>query len=80
MLETRIKKVLSQMFTIPIESINDNTSYDNVPKWDSLAHMNLVIALEEEFAIKFNHIQMMEMLSYPLIVLTMKEILQPIAS
>ncbi len=73
MLEQRVKKILSQLFQIPVESINEDTSSDTVPNWNSLAHMNLVVALEEEFGVSFSDEQMIEMLSYPLIVLTVKE-------
>lgn len=74
MVETRIKKILSQLFAISPDSIDDNTSSDSVMKWDSLGHMNLLVALEEEFGVSFTDEQMIEMLSYPLIVLTIKEV------
>lgn len=76
MLEVRVKKILAQSFGISIESINEDTSSDNVAKWNSLAHMNLVVALEEEFGVSFTDEQIIEMLSYPLIVLTVKEVLK----
>lgn len=75
--EARVKKILAQSFNIAVESINEDTSSDNVAKWNSLAHMNLVVALEEEFGVSFTDEQIIEMLSYPLIVLTVKEALQP---
>lgn len=76
MFESRIKKILCQLFLISQESINEDTSADNVSKWDSLGHMNLISALEEEFKINFTDEQIIEMLSYPLIVCTLKECLQ----
>lgn len=75
MVETRIKNILSKLFSIPMETINEETSPDNVVKWDSVGHMNLVVSLEEEFNIRFNETQIIEMLSYPLIVLTIKDAL-----
>lgn len=73
MVEERVKKVLSQLFGIPASDINETTSPDVLEKWDSLAHMNLIIALEEEFGIIFNEIQVIEMLNYPLVLLAVKE-------
>lgn len=73
--EGRVKKILAQLFSISEESINEDTSSDNVPKWSSLAHMSLVVALEEEFGVSFTDEQIIEMLNYPLIVLTVKEAL-----
>lgn len=58
-----------------MEDIDDGTSTDTLAKWTSLAHMNLIVALEEEFGVNFTDEQMIEMLSYPLVVLTVKEAL-----
>jgi len=77
MLEVRVKKVISQVFNVPAESINENTSPDTLKKWDSLGHMNLVIALEEEFGITLSEQQIIEILNYPLIVHTIKEAVCP---
>jgi acyl carrier protein len=33
--------------------IDDSTSMDNTPGWDSANQINLVLALEEEFSISF---------------------------
>ena len=45
----RIKEVLSAVIHVPIAQISDNASMDDIESWDSLAQMNLVIALEDEF-------------------------------
>ena len=74
MLETRIKQVMSQVLGIPAETIGENTSPDTVENWDSLRHMNLIMALEEAFDLSFTEEQMVEMLNYPLILETIKEV------
>ena len=63
----RIKKVMSAVFEIPIEKIVDSSSSDNIESWDSLKHMNLVVALEEEFELELNDDEIMEMMNYALI-------------
>lgn len=68
MLELRIKKIISRLFGIPEDMINHTTSTETVTKWNSLGHMNLIIALEEEFSVNFSAEQMMEMLSFTSIV------------
>ena len=40
---------MSAVFEVPVEEINEESSTDTIKSWDSLKHMNLVIALEEEF-------------------------------
>ena len=40
----KIKEVMSVVFEIPLESISDDSSYDNIENWDSLRHLNLILA------------------------------------
>jgi acyl carrier protein len=70
-MENKLKNVLSIVFNVDINKINNESSPDSIPNWDSLAHMNLVVALEEEFDVEFNDDEINEMLNYALI----KEIL-----
>jgi acyl carrier protein len=65
--ESKLKQALADVFGIDIDSINENTSVDTVPEWDSLKHLNLVLALESEFDISLTAEQTVEILSYPLI-------------
>ena len=66
-LEDRIKYVMSAVFEIPGGKIQDDSSPDTIESWDSLKHMNLVVALEEEFVIEFTDDEIIEMMNYPLI-------------
>jgi acyl carrier protein len=75
-IEIRIKNVMSAVFEIPVDQIKDNSSADTIESWDSLKHMNLVIALEEEFQFQFNDEQTREMLNYSLIYTIIKEMLK----
>jgi len=72
--ELRLKTVLSNILSVPQESISDDSSPDTIEKWDSVSHMNVVLALEEEFDISFSDVQIVEMLNYGLIRETMKEL------
>lgn len=65
--EARLKQVLADLFELPVEAVGDRTSPDTVPKWDSAAHLNLVLALENAFDISFTEQQSVEILNYPLI-------------
>lgn len=75
MLEERVKKVIANVFNLDISDISESTSPDSLKKWNSLGHMNLILALEEEFNITFNDEQVIEIRSYPLIVCIIKEVL-----
>ena len=66
-MEERIKNVMSAVFEIPVNQIKENSSPDTIESWDSLKHINLVIALEEEFSIEIKDNETVEMLNYLLI-------------
>ena len=67
-IEDRTKKVMSAVFEISTGEINDKSSPDNIISWDSIKHMNLVIALEEEFDIQFNDSEIVELQNLSLII------------
>ena len=66
-IEKRIKNVMSIVFEVPLNQINNESSPDTIEAWDSLKHMNLIIALEEEFKIQFTDEDTLLMLNYKLI-------------
>ena len=67
-MESRIKKVMSNVLNIDIALINNNTSPDNVENWDSLNHMKLILALEEELEFEFEDQEIVDSMNYALIV------------
>lgn len=71
--EDRLKRVMSDVLSIEASSIDDDTSVDTVERWDSLRHLNLVLAIEQEFGISFTEEQTVEILNYPLIKAILEE-------
>jgi len=71
-MKERVLQVISQVMDVPIEQLTLNASVDTIEKWDSLQHMNLVLALEEEFNISFSDQEIIEMLSAEIIVEVLK--------
>ena len=51
--EQTLKELMSIILNMDADKIDDSTSMDNTPGWDSANHINLVLALEEEFSISF---------------------------
>jgi acyl carrier protein len=49
MKKERLEKIFRQSFEI--EKFTEDLSIDNVPGWDSMAHVGLILALQEEFGI-----------------------------
>jgi acyl carrier protein len=57
----RVRTTVSRIMGVPAETVVDESSPDSIGTWDSLAHMKLVLALEEEFGIRFTDDQIMAM-------------------
>ena len=70
--EDRLKNVMSSVFGIPNNDIQDDASPDTIDSWDSLKHMNLIVALEEEFETEFGDHDIIEMMNYKLIINVLK--------
>ena len=75
-MEDRLKKVMADVLGVNAAAIDEDSSPDTIATWDSLRHMNLMLALEEEFSVKLKDEDIMTLISYPLILLTLKEFLQ----
>ena len=65
--DIKLKEVISNVLGVPIDAINDNSSPDSIDKWDSLSHLNLVMAIEVEFDVELTPEDSMDMLSVKLI-------------
>ena len=71
--EETLKEVMAAVLRVPAESITEFTSMDTVAVWDSIKHLNLVLALEEEFGISIPDEDAGNITSYPLIKLVLNE-------
>lgn len=63
----KIYRIVSEVFGVPTEEVNDDSSPDVIANWDSLSHINLILSLEKEFAVSLSPEDAMEMLSVRLI-------------
>ena len=64
-LDARLEKILKEVFQV--EKIDLNLSMDVIPEWDSFKHYELIIAVENEFKIKLEIADTIEIISIPII-------------
>ena len=71
----RIKDTMAAVFNMPVKKISNASSRDNIKNWDSIKHLQLLMALEEEFNVTIDAEHAVEMLNYSLIQNIINEIL-----
>ncbi len=64
-LDARLEKILKEVFQA--EKIDLNFSMDEIPEWDSFKHYELIVAIENEFKIKLEDVDTIEITSIPII-------------
>jgi len=52
-MEDRINMVLKRVFDLTDAEVARDLRRDDIAKWDSLTHMDLVVSLEQEFSLNF---------------------------
>lgn len=66
-LDNKILEVMSFVFEVPVSELNEESSQDTIESWDSVKHLNLIVALEEEFGIEIPIEEVGNMISFKLI-------------
>ncbi len=62
-MEERVKTIMAGILEVPADSITEATRMGNVDTWDSLRHMEIIVAIEEAFGLEFAAEDLMEMTS-----------------
>lgn len=64
-LQQRVRDVIAAIFSIEESEIGPECSIETVDRWDSLQHVNLMMSLEQEFGIRIDVEDAVEMTSFP---------------
>lgn len=75
-MKERVLNIVSNIMNWPLKKIHEDSSPEDIDTWDSLNQINLVLALEEEFGVKFTDVQIVEMLSVQSIIETLERTVQ----
>jgi acyl carrier protein len=49
----RVIPIVAAVLRVPPATLNAQSSPEDVPTWDSMQHLQIILALEEAFAMKF---------------------------
>ena len=47
-------EIVASIMGVPVESVSEESTPATLPKWDSLRHMKLILAVEESLRVEFN--------------------------
>ena len=72
----KLRAVISVVLNVDIGSIGPDSSRDTIESWDSLRHLNLILALEEEFGVTLPDEDGANATSYQLLVIVLRELLE----
>ena len=49
--ENKLRKTFGSALSVAEDKIDDSLEYNGIPEWDSIGHMTLISAIEDEFKI-----------------------------
>ena len=62
-MKDKIREIMSGVLEVPVETITDEASRNTIKSWDSMRHLLLILAIEEEFGVHFPDNEIVELLS-----------------
>jgi len=69
----RVQTLLSEALGVPSTEILPDTAFGDLPQWDSMGHMEVMMLLEEHFEIEINADTIAELTSLPAICVYLQE-------
>ncbi len=58
-----IHKLIANILKLPEASVSNDTSMENTPEWDSLKHIEIIVAIEQELGIELTGDEIADMVS-----------------
>lgn len=75
-IDEKIKEVMSAVFEVDTDAINEDSSQDSIENWESIKTLDLIVALEEEFGVTIPLEEVGNMTNFKYIKLMIEELAQ----
>lgn len=72
-LSQRVQSLLAEAIQVPGEMVTPDLSFGDLPQWDSLGHMEVMLRLEEEFGVAIDADTIAQLISIPEICLFLED-------
>ena len=69
-MESRLNNIMAKVFNVPVDAIKSDSTPYTIVNWDSLTHVDLVLALQKEFEIRFSDDEIPTLVNYDIILNT----------
>ena len=70
---SRLHSLVAEVLGVEVASVTGDTGPGTIPQWDSMAHMQLVAAVEESYAVQFSIEEIPSILSVAELVQLLRE-------
>ena len=57
---SKLNDIFADVLDIENVELDDTTSADDIEEWDSLSHIQLIVAIEKAFRLKFTSLEIMK--------------------
>lgn len=57
---SQLSEIFSDVLDLEDVELTDTTSADDIEEWDSLSHIQLIVATEKHFGVKFTSLEIMK--------------------
>jgi acyl carrier protein len=64
-LSQRIQSLLAEAIQVPGDMVTPDLSFGDLPQWDSLGHMEVMLRLEDEFGVAIDADTIAQLISIP---------------
>jgi acyl carrier protein len=72
-LTSQVQSLLAEVFQVPQGEVTPDLAFGDLPQWDSLGHMDLMLRLEEQFGVTVDTDLIAELVNIPAICAYLKE-------
>jgi acyl carrier protein len=64
-LSQQVQSLLAEAIQVPQDMVTPDLSFGDLPQWDSLGHMEVMLRLEEEFGVDIDADTIAQLVSIP---------------
>jgi acyl carrier protein len=67
-LSKELQDLLAGAIQVPVDMVTPDLSFGDLPEWDSLGHMEILMRLEEQYGVEVNADTIAQLISVPEII------------